>query len=156
MTPSEAVRQLNYVLAHAWMIRTYLKHADEIQDDEQLIEVPRMLYDSIRAVEPARLRGDEAEFLRRLKGKLGKLRKLSEMFSREYRRVSSHTNFEMAALSLEGCVQRMEEIFAALIIPAASAADSSSSAPHLLVENAADDTAAAATAQQEDQTREVE
>src|SRR5829696_1036613 len=114
MTPAEAVERLNFLLAHLWMVRTYLKHADEVTEDEQLIEIPRLLYDSIRAVEPAYLAGDHATYLRRLKGKLPKLRKGAELFAREYKRVSAHTNFEMASLSLSGAVRQMEEVFAAL------------------------------------------
>jgi hypothetical protein len=70
MTPAEAVERLNVILAHLWMVRTYLKHADEVVNDEELVEIPRLLYDSIRAVEPAFLKGDTATYLRRLKGKL--------------------------------------------------------------------------------------
>lgn len=114
MAPNEAVDRLNSVLAHLWMIRTFLKHADEVVEDEELIEIPRLLYDSIRAVEPAFLKGDTATYLRRLKGKLPKLRKGAELFAREYKRVSAHTNFEMASLSLTGAVRQMEEIFAAI------------------------------------------
>ncbi|HKB38150.1 MAG TPA: hypothetical protein VKD72_17010 [Gemmataceae bacterium] len=112
MTPAEAVERLNVVLAHAWMVRTFLKHADEIQEDEELLDVPRTLFDSIRAVEPARERGDTKEYLRRLQGKLSKLRRVAEFFAREYRRASTHTNFEMAALSLSGCVRQIEEVLA--------------------------------------------
>ena len=64
MTPADAVARLNTALAHAWMVRTFLKHADEIQASEDMLDVPRTLYDSIRATEPAALRGDAAEFLR--------------------------------------------------------------------------------------------
>src|SRR4029077_4727935 len=105
-------------LAHAWMVRTFLKHADEIQENEEMLDVPRTLYDSIRAVEPAFQRGDTAEFLRRLKGKLPKLRKAAAYFTGHFKEVSPHTNFEMAALSLLGVVKQMEEIFAALETPA--------------------------------------
>lgn len=114
MTPDEAVGRLNTVLAHAWMVRTFLKHADEIQDDEGMLDVPRTLYDSIRAVEPALQRGDTADYLRRLKGKLPKLRRAAEHFSAHFREFSPHTNFEMAAASLLGVVKHMEEIFAAV------------------------------------------
>ncbi len=58
MTVPEAVERLNVVLAHAWMVRTYLKHADEIQEDEEFLEVPRTIFDYVRAVEPAAQRGD--------------------------------------------------------------------------------------------------
>jgi hypothetical protein len=114
MSPEEAMERLNVVLAHAWMVRTFLKHADEIQDDEEFLEVPRLLFDSIRAVEPSYQRKDAKEYLRRLGGKLPKLRRAAEFFAREHRRVSDHTNFQMAALSLTGCVRQIEEILAAI------------------------------------------
>src|SRR5205807_746414 len=123
MTPSEAVERLNTILAHAWMVRTFLKHADEVQDDAELLSVPRTLFDSIRAVEPARERGDTAEYLRRLHGKLGKIRKAAELFAREHKRASDHTNFQMAAASLTGCVRQMEEVFALLKATPATAKD---------------------------------
>ena len=125
MTSSEAVERLNFVLAHLWMIRTFLKHADEIQEDEELLDVHRLLYDSIRAVEPAFQRGDTAEYLRRLKGKLGKLKRSSEFFAREFKRASSHTNFEMASQSFAGSVRQMEEIFASIRSDGESSASSS-------------------------------
>lgn len=111
MTPAVAVERLNQILAHAWMIRTFLKHADEIQESEEMLDVPRTLYDSIRAVEPAFQRGDTTDFLRRLRGKLSKIRRASEYFDAHFREFSPHTNFEMAALSLRGVVRQMEEIF---------------------------------------------
>jgi hypothetical protein len=114
MTPDEAVARLNTVLAHAWMIRTFLKHADEIQDSDAMREVPRTLYDSIRAVEPAWQRGDWADYLRRLKGKLPKIRRVADYFAAHFKEFSPHTNFEMAATSLTGVVTQMEEIFAQL------------------------------------------
>lgn len=123
MSPEEAVRRLNTILAHAWMVRTFLKHADEVQDSEDMLDVPRTLYDSIRAVEPAFQRGDHADYLRRLKGKLPKLRRAAEYFDTHFREFSPHTNFEMAALSLLGVVRAMEEVFAAVAAtpPAAEA-----------------------------------
>src|SRR5689334_6004360 len=102
MNTEEAMDRLNTVLAHAWMVRTYLKHADEIQDDEALLEVPRTIFDCVRAVEPAYERKDAKEYLLRAGGKLAKLRRAATVFENEYRRVSDHTNFEMAARSLSG------------------------------------------------------
>src|SRR5438105_1942002 len=119
MSPSEAVERLNVLLAHAWMVRTFLKHADEIQEDEELLDVPRTLFDAIRMVEPSYQRRDFQEYLRRLKGRLPKLRRAAELFAREFRRVSDHTNFDMAARSLSGCVREMEEVFAAVEVPPA-------------------------------------
>lgn len=118
MSHEDAVARLNVILAHAWMIRTFLKHADEIQENEAMLEVPRTLYDSIRAVEPALQRGDISDYLRRLKGKLPKIRKAAEYFKDHFRDFSPHTNFEMAALSLSGVVREMEEVFAAIVTEA--------------------------------------
>jgi hypothetical protein len=97
------------------MVRNFLKHADEVQDDEEMLEIHRVIFDSIRAVEPSFQRKDAKEYLRRIGGKLPKLRRVAELFAREYRRVSDHTNFEMASVSLSGCVRHIEEILAAVL-----------------------------------------
>ena len=89
MSPEEAVARLNTILAHAWMIRTFLKHADEIQENEGMLDVPRTLYDSIRAVEPAYQRRDATDYLRRLKGKLSKIRKADKLSSTCWNAVST-------------------------------------------------------------------
>jgi hypothetical protein len=112
VSPEEAVERLQVVLAHAWMVRTFLKHAEEIQDDADLLDVPRTLFDSIRAVEPAYQRKDMKEYLHRIRGKLPKLRRAAELLQSEHHRVSSHTNFEMAALSLMTSLRQIEEILA--------------------------------------------
>ena len=117
MSPEEAVERLQVVLAHAWMVRTFLKHAEEVQDDPDLLGVPRTVFDYVRTVEPAAQRGDTKEYLHRIRGKLPKLRRAEELFAWEYRRVSDHTNYQMACRSLTGCVRRIEEILAALATP---------------------------------------
>jgi hypothetical protein len=114
MTPEEAMERINTMCAHAWMVRTYLKHADEIQEDEEFLEVPRMIFDYVRAVEPAAQRGDVKDYLHRIKGKLPKLRRVAEFFAANHERVSAHTNFQMAAVSLTGCVRAIEEVLAAI------------------------------------------
>jgi hypothetical protein len=114
MTSDEAVARLSTILAHLWMVRNFLKHAEEIEDDEAMLEVHRMIFDFIRANEPASQRGDHAEYLHRVRAKLPKLKKVADEFAQDFRRVSSHTNFEMAALSLSGSVRQIEEILAAM------------------------------------------
>jgi hypothetical protein len=94
-----------------------LKHADEIQGSEEMLAVPRTLYDGIRAVEPAYQRGDWPTYLRRLKGKLPKFRKAAEYYAAHFKEFSPHTNFEMAALSLQGVVRAMEDVFADVVFP---------------------------------------
>lgn len=114
MTTEDAVNKLNTVLAHAWMVRAFLKHAEEIEDDIEMLNVHRTIYDYIRATEPSIQRGDHKEYLRRIRSKLPKLRKAAEYYQAEYRNVSDHTNFEMAAVSLSGCVAQIDEILATL------------------------------------------
>ena len=117
MTPEEAMERINVVMAHAWMVRNFLKHAEEVQDDAEMLEVHRMIFDFIRAAEPGYQRKDAREYLHRVRGKLPKLRRVAEYFAADWRRVSAHTNFEMAAQSLTGCVKQIEEILAAVSNP---------------------------------------
>ena len=117
MTPAAAMERINRILAHAWMVRQFLKHADEVQDDEDMLEVHRMIFDYLRAVEPSYQRQDAQEYLHRARGKLSKLRRVAEFFEREYRRVSDHTNFQMAAASLSFCVAQIDEVLAAVGTP---------------------------------------
>ena len=120
MSPEEAMERINVVMAHAWMVRNFLKHADEVQDDEPMLDVHRMIFDFIRAAEPSYQRKDAKEYLHRVRGKLPKLRRVAEYFAQEWRRVSTHTNFEMAAASLTGCVREIEEVLARLVAPVAT------------------------------------
>jgi hypothetical protein len=112
MTAPDAMERINLILAHAWMVRQFLKHADEVQDDEEMLDVHRMIFDYTRALELSYQRRDAAEYLRRARGKLSKLRKVAEFFHESYRRVSDHTNFQMAAVSLKFVVQQIEEVLA--------------------------------------------
>ena len=42
MAPEDAVERLNATLSHAWMIRTFLKHAEEIQENVEMLDVPQI------------------------------------------------------------------------------------------------------------------
>jgi hypothetical protein len=115
------MERINVIMAHAWMVRNFLKHADEIQDDEDMLDVHRMIFDFIRAAEPSYQRRDAKEYLHRVRGKLSKLRRVADYLAREWQRVSTHTNFEMAARSLSGCVQHIDDILTAVPRPAPAA-----------------------------------
>ena len=112
MTAEAAMDRINLILAHAWMVRQFLKHADEVQDDEEMLDVHRMIFDYTRAVEPSWQKRDAAEYLHRARGKLSKLKKVAEFFAGNYQRVSDHTNFQMAATSLKFVVEQIEEVLA--------------------------------------------
>ncbi|HZZ79729.1 MAG TPA: hypothetical protein VFE62_14510, partial [Gemmataceae bacterium] len=84
------------------------------------LDVHRTIFDYTRAVEPSLQRNDAAEYVRRARGKLSKLRKAAEFFAENYRRVSDHTNFQMAALSLSFVVQQIEEVLGQVDTPASA------------------------------------
>jgi len=121
MTAEAAMERINLILAHAWMVRQFLKHADEVQEDEEMLEVHRMIFDYSRAVEPSYQRRDAPEYVRRARGKLSKLRKVAEFFHENYKRVSDHTNFQMAAISLKFVVRQIEEVLTEVQSPAPAA-----------------------------------
>jgi hypothetical protein len=123
VTPQEAVASLDNVMAHLWMVRTFLKHAEEIQEDADMLEVPRTIFDYVRSVEPGRERNDTKEYLHRARAKLSKLRRAAECFSAEHRRVSDHTNYQMAAVSLNACVRQIESILAGVTAAPASSTE---------------------------------
>ena len=110
MTSQEAMRRINTVVSHLWMVRTFLKHAEEMEDDPQRMRVPRALFDFARAVESRYTAGDSQGYLKMVRKKLSKLRSAAERFAAEVDDISSHTNFKQAALSLSGCVDRIDEI----------------------------------------------
>jgi hypothetical protein len=117
MHAEQAMERINTILAHAWMVRTFLKHSEEIQEDEELLEVHRVIFDFVRALEPSYQRKDAKDYLRRAAGKLPKLRRVGELFATEYRRITDHTNYQMAAASLAACVQEIDATLKAVQSP---------------------------------------
>ena len=101
------VSAIDTEIAHVWMVRTFLKHADESEDDEELREVVRDLYDFILAVGPIDEADDAAVYLKMAKKKLSKLRRATELYEEIQPEVSGHTNFVMAARSLRTAVDRI-------------------------------------------------
>ncbi|MDP6505005.1 MAG: hypothetical protein QF886_15400, partial [Planctomycetota bacterium] len=51
LSPEEAMERINGLLAHIWMVRTFLKHSDEFEEDMDLLAIPRALFDYARALE---------------------------------------------------------------------------------------------------------
>lgn len=92
-------------IAHVWMVRRFLKHAEETEEDEELQEVARDLYDFMLAVGPARTEEDWPAYMKMAKKKLRRLERATELFVEIQPEVSGHTNFQMAARSLQLAVQ---------------------------------------------------
>ncbi len=103
----QTVRAIDDQIAHVWMVRTFLKHADEAEEDEELRDIVRDLYDFILAVGPIAEVEDPAVYLKMAKKKLGRLRKATELYEQIQPEVSGHTNFAMAARSLRQAVDRI-------------------------------------------------
>ena len=106
----DSVRAIDTEVAHVWMIRTFLKHSDESEDDEDLRSIVRDLYDFILAVSPVNEVEDPAVYMKMAKKKVSKLRRATKLYEEIQPEVSGHTNFVMAAKSLRSAVDRIAAI----------------------------------------------
>ncbi len=107
---SEYVRQIDEILSHVWMIRAFLKHCEEAEEDDELRDVQRALYDYMLALGGPLRDGDHAKYLKQAKKKLRKLREANELFQEIQPEISSHTNFQMAAISLNISVKQIGDL----------------------------------------------
>ncbi|WP_404309283.1 amidohydrolase [Neorhodopirellula lusitana] len=110
LDPMERIRGIDCELTHVWMVRTFLKHCDEAEEDDDLREVVRDLYDFILAVGPVDAVDDPATYLKMAKKKLRRLRGATELYETIQPEVSGHTNFIMAARSLRLAVNKIEQL----------------------------------------------
>jgi acetylornithine/succinyldiaminopimelate/putrescine aminotransferase len=101
MDARDVMQAIDQQLAHIWMVRTFLKHSDEAAEDEELAEVHRALYDFMLALGPAYEAGDVAQYLKLARKKWNKLQGANETFVQIQPEISGHTNFRMAARSLQ-------------------------------------------------------
>jgi hypothetical protein len=93
------MHRIDSLLTHVWMVRTFLKHSDEAED-EQLAEVYRELYDFSLSLGASWTAQDAAAYLRQAHKKFRKLKAAAELFAEIQPEISTHTNFQMAARSL--------------------------------------------------------
>src|SRR5688572_33298260 len=103
MTPHDAMHRIDTLLTHVWMVRTFLKHSDEAQD-EQLADVYRDLYDFSLSLGASWTAQNAAAYLRQANKKFRKLKAAAELFVQIQPEISTHTNFQMAARSLTAAV----------------------------------------------------
>ena len=107
---ADVVRRCDEVLAHAWMVRTFIKHCEEIDDYTELMGIVRAVFDISRALE-TRL-ADPVGYLRMLHKKLSKLRQAVEQFAIEALKASTHTNFQQAVKSMNVCLRELQALSA--------------------------------------------
>lgn len=106
----QAMERAETVMAHAWMVRAFVRHSDEAEDFPELLEVGRAVFDAARALE-TRIH-DPQEYFKMLGKKIGKLKSAAEQFRHDAPLASSHTNFQQAVRSLDGCVAELQRILA--------------------------------------------
>ncbi len=107
----EIVARCEQVMAHAWMVRTFIKHCEEIDDFPELMGIVRAVFDSARALE-TRL-DDPNAYFKMLGKKIGKLRDAAKQFRVDAQAASTHMNFQQAVVSMDACVEELVELLAA-------------------------------------------
>jgi hypothetical protein len=107
MTIDEAMQVIDSRLSHVWMVRAFLKHCEEAEEDEELCQVHRALYDFMLALGGPLEAGDAAGYLKQAAKKYSKLVRATELFREIQPEVSQHTNFRMAVQSLTAAVNEI-------------------------------------------------
>lgn len=96
------------VMAHGWMIRTFIKHSDEVEDYPELNEMARTIFDVFRAVETQV--EDPQSYFKTVRKKLGKLSLAAEQFEKDAWHASTHTNFQQAAIAAKFLGEQLLEL----------------------------------------------
>jgi cob(I)alamin adenosyltransferase len=110
MNSVELMHHIDALLSHVWMVRAFLKHCEEAEDDDELCSVHRQLYDVMLALGGPLKDNDPEAYLKQARKKVSRLKKATELFVEIQPEVSTHTNFQMAALSLQTAVAQIERI----------------------------------------------
>ena len=118
MTDADTAARAADLLAHLWMVRTFVKHSEEAEEYEDLLELPRVAFDVARAVET---RLDDVPALRRmLAKKVPKLRRAADAFRANAAAASTHTNWQQAVVSLDAVVAGLAALTPPPVRPPAS------------------------------------
>ena len=107
-TLKEIADRCEQVMSHAWMVRTFVKHSEEVEDYPELMGMVRAVFDTCRALE-TRVH-DPPGYLHMLRKKIGKLRQAAEQFRVDAFQASTHMNFKQAVISMDACIQQLEEL----------------------------------------------
>lgn len=106
--PGRLVERAQAIMAHAWMVRTFIKHSTEVEEFPELMGIVRSVFDTARALE-TRV-GDPAAYFKMLGKKIRKLEIAAEEFARQAPEASTHTNFVQAVLSIRTCVDDLKGV----------------------------------------------
>ncbi len=108
LTLQELVELFQKTMAHAWMVRTFIKHCDEVDDYPELMGIVRAVFDMSRAIETKV--DDPVQYFRFAQKKIGKLRTAAEQFRDDAWSASTHTNFQQAVKSVLYSTEQMEHL----------------------------------------------
>ena len=109
-SPHDLMLQVDTLLSHVWMVRTFLKHSDEAEDDDELRTVHRRLYDYSLSLGSHYANDDAESYLKQAKKKFRRLCEANDLFQEIHLEISNHTNFKMAARSLAAAVDDVAEL----------------------------------------------
>ncbi len=112
MSSHDAMHRIDALLTHVWMVRTFIKHSEELEEDEELGDVQRSLYDYLLALGTAWKAQDAGAYLKQARKKIARLRQATDQFAQLQPEVSTHTNFQMALASLQHAVKEIEAVLA--------------------------------------------
>lgn len=104
----ELVQRCDDIMSHAWMVRTFVKHSEEVEDYPELMEIVRTVFDASRALE-TRV-SDPPAYVQMLRKKFSKLKAATAQFAMDAPRISMHTNFAMAVRSMQICIKELNEL----------------------------------------------
>src|SRR5204863_3990596 len=94
LSAEHAVARCQTILAHAWMVRTFVKHSPEVEEFPELMGIVRNVFDLCRSVE-SRV-SDPPAYIHQLRKKLSKLKAAAAQFALDAPVASDHTNFRQA------------------------------------------------------------
>ena len=109
----QKMHELDTLLSHVWMVRTFIKHSEEAEEDDELRDVHRALYDFMLALGAPLKAGDAEAYVKQAKKKIRKLREAVELYDEIQPEISNHTNFLMAGTSLRTSVAQIDSILSA-------------------------------------------
>ena len=101
------MRRIDDLLSHLWMVRTFVKHSEEAEEDDELNQVHRGMYDYMLALGGPWKEQNADAYLKQARKKLSKLQAVVRLFAEIQPEVSEHTNFKMARHSAETVVQEI-------------------------------------------------
>ena len=93
MNDHDRMQTIDTLLSHVWMVRAFLKHCEEAEEDEELCDVHRALYDYMLALGAPLKAADAEAYLKAARKKYSKLKRATELFQEIQPEISSHTNF---------------------------------------------------------------